>query len=55
MQLNVPNNPMKHWFNEFGWEMTNYMCEQTLKKIQIVMARTSFLSLNVNEITNVDD
>jgi hypothetical protein len=46
---------MKHWFNEFGWEMTNYMCEQTLKKIQIVMARTSFLSLNVNEITNVDD
>jgi hypothetical protein len=46
---------MKDWFNEFGWEMTNYMCEQVLKEIQIVMAKASFLSLNVNEIINVND
>jgi len=46
---------MKDWFIEFGWEMTNYMCEEVLKKNQIVMAKASFLSLSVNEITNVDD
>jgi hypothetical protein len=46
---------MKDWFNKFGWEMTNYMCEQVLKNIQIVMARASFFSLSVNEITNVED
>jgi hypothetical protein len=55
VQLNVPNNPIKDWFIEFGWEMTNYMCEEVLKKIQIVMAKASFLSLNVNEIINVND
>jgi hypothetical protein len=32
VQLNVPNNLMKHWSNGAGWEMTDSMCEQIFKK-----------------------
>jgi hypothetical protein len=32
VELHVPNNPMKHWSNGSGWEMTNYMFEQVLKQ-----------------------
>jgi hypothetical protein len=39
------DNPMKHWFDGFGWEMANCMCEQVLSRIQIVtwLGQTLFL------------
>jgi hypothetical protein len=30
------DNPMKHWFDGFGGEMANCMCEQVLNRNQIV-------------------
>jgi hypothetical protein len=39
---NIPNNPMKYWFDGFGWEMANCMCEQFLKIIQTIVAKESF-------------
>jgi hypothetical protein len=35
--------------------MANYMCEQILKQIQIIVVGASFLSLNANEVINVDN
>jgi hypothetical protein len=55
MQLNVFNNPMKYWFDEVGWEITNCMCEQVLKRIQRFMVGSKFVSLNVHEITTFDN
>ncbi len=42
VHLNVPNNPMKHWFDGLGWEMANCMCEKVLKIIQTIVAKEFF-------------
>jgi hypothetical protein len=55
MELNVPNNPMKHWFHGSGWEMTNCMFEQVLKQTQTIVVGASFFSLNVDEVTIVNN
>ncbi len=53
--FNVPNNPMKHWFDGVGWEMANFMCEQVLKKIQSVVVISRFVYLGVDEVKINDD
>ncbi len=53
--FNVPNNPMKHWFDGVGWEMANFMCEQVLKKIQNVVVISRFVYLGVDEVKIIDD
>jgi hypothetical protein len=53
--LNVFNNPMKHWSIGSRWEIVNYMCEQILKRIQIVIARASFIFSNVDKVSIVDN
>jgi hypothetical protein len=55
MQLNVPNNPMKHWSNGSRWEMANYMSKQVLKQTQIIVVGASFLSLSAYEVTTIDN
>ncbi len=55
MQLNVLNDPMKHWFDGASWEMVNCICEQVLKIIQNVVARSRFVFLNANEMTTIDN
>jgi hypothetical protein len=55
VELNVPNNLMKHWSHGFGWEMTNCMFEQVLKQTQTIVVGPSFLSLNVDEVIIVDN
>jgi hypothetical protein len=50
VQLNVHDNPIKHWFNGFRWEMANYMSEQVLKQIQTIIVGANFLSLSANEV-----
>ncbi len=55
VQLNVHDNPIKHWYDGFGWEMANYMSKQVLKQIQTIVTQASFLSLSVDEVTIVDD
>jgi hypothetical protein len=56
VHLNVFDNPMKHWFDGFGWETANCMCEQVLKIIQTIMVKASFfLSLSWNEVSNIDN
>jgi hypothetical protein len=42
VQLNVLNNPMKHWSNGACWEMENCMCEQNLKKLKILWLSKEF-------------
>jgi hypothetical protein len=53
--LNVLNNSMKHWSIGSRWEMIDYMCEQILKRTQIVIARASFISSNVDKVIIVDN
>jgi len=53
VQLNVPNNLMKHWSNGAGWEMTDSMCEQVFKKTQNFMVARRFFSLSVNEVATI--
>ncbi len=55
MQLNVLNNPMKHWFDGASWEMVNCICEQVLKITQSVVARSRFVFLSANEMTTIDN
>jgi hypothetical protein len=42
VELNVPNNHMKHWFHGFGWEMTNCMFEQVLNKLKLLLLGQAF-------------
>jgi hypothetical protein len=55
VELNVSNNPMKHWSNGFGWEMTNYMFKQVLKQTRTIVVRASFISLSVDEVITVNN
>ncbi len=55
MQLNVLNNPIKHWFDGASWEMVNCICEQVLKIIQSAIARSRYLFLSANEMTIIDN
>jgi hypothetical protein len=55
MQLNVPNKPMKHWSNASGWEMANCMSKQVSKQTQTIVIGASFLSLNGDEVTTIDN
>jgi len=55
VQLNVVDNPIKHKFYGFGWEMADYMFEQVLKQIQTIIIGANFLSLNENEAITIDD
>ncbi len=55
VQLNIPNNPIKHWSNGYGWEMANCMFEQVLKQIQITIVGAIFLSLSAYEITTINN
>jgi len=41
---------MKHWYDGFGWEMANCMCEQVLKKTQTIVVKANFFSLIENEV-----
>jgi DNA-binding LytR/AlgR family response regulator len=36
------------------WEMANFICEQILKRIQSVVPKDEFVSLNSNEVVNID-
>jgi hypothetical protein len=37
------------------WEMENSMCEQILKRIQSVVLKGEFVSLNSNEVVIIDN
>jgi hypothetical protein len=54
LQLNVLDNPMKHWSNRAGWEMA-YICEQVLKKTRAIVVSSRFLFLNAYEVTTIDN
>jgi hypothetical protein len=45
---------MKHWSNGIGWEIANYICKLFFKKTQNFVVAWRFLSLNVDEVTNID-
>ncbi len=55
VQLNFPNDPIKHWSNGYGWETANCMFEQVLKQIQIIIVGASFLSLSAYEVTTINN
>ncbi len=55
MQLNVPKDPMNHYYDGYRWEMTNYMFEQVLKQTQTIIVGARFFSLSVDEVTTVDN
>jgi len=55
VQLNVLNNPMKHWFDRASWETVNCICEQFLKITQSVIVRNGFVFLSANEMTTIDN
>jgi hypothetical protein len=43
VQLNVPNNLMKHWSNGVGWEMTILYMNKFKKKFRIWLLGSFFL------------
>jgi hypothetical protein len=43
VQLNVPNNLMKHWSNGAGWEMTILYMNKFKKKLRIWLLGSFFL------------
>jgi hypothetical protein len=47
VQLNFPNNPMKHWYRGASWEIIDYMHEQILKRIQSVVIKERFVFSSV--------
>jgi len=53
--LNVLDNPIKHYFDGFGWEIADYMFEQVLKQIKTIIIGANFFSLNANEVATIDD
>jgi hypothetical protein len=55
MQLNIFNNPKKHYSNGFGWKMVDLMFEQVLNLFFNVVTKTSFVSLSANEIIIIDN
>jgi len=43
VQLNVPNNPMKHWYDGASCEIIDYMRKQVLKRTQSVVLKGRFV------------
>jgi hypothetical protein len=46
---------MKRLFDGFGWEIENCMLKKVLKQIQTIVIRASFLPLNANDVTTIDN
>ncbi len=55
MQLNVLDNPIKHWSNGSRWEMVDCMSKQILKQTQTTIVGENFLFLNVDEVIIIDN
>jgi len=55
VQLNVLNDPMKHWFDGANWVMVNCICEQVLKITQNVVTKSRFVFLSANEMITIDN
>jgi hypothetical protein len=51
----VPNNPLKHWNDCVGWEITKNLYRVVLNAIKEVILTSSFLSISTNEVTTIDN
>ncbi len=52
--FDVKNNPKMHWSRNIGWEMTTYMHEVVVNKIQNLVQSAQFISFSCDEVTTCD-
>jgi hypothetical protein len=52
--FDVKNYPKMHWSRSIGWEMTTYMHEVVVNKIQNLVQSAQFISFSCDEVTTCD-
>jgi hypothetical protein len=53
--LVVPKNNKKHWTDNFGYTMVEFMYQEVMREIRVAMEATHYVAFNYDEVFTVDN